>query len=238
MAYKTLFIFLIGLSIHCKVDSQKWGAIKGEGDVVRQEIKLDAFHGINLSIAGELVLTQGPTQQVVIEAQQNIIDNIRKEVKGGSWNIEYIKYVTDEKQVKITVTVPNLDDLGLCGSGTITSTNTFQGISNLEINVSGSGHLQFNFEAQNTEVSLSGSGKLNLEGKSSELDIAISGSGVIDAEDLKTKGCEVSISGSGDAALYVDGDLETEISGSGDVTYAGNTSVHASISGSGSVTKR
>ncbi len=237
MAQKILFLLLIGLLIQCNVEAQHKTTIKGEGKVVTQEITLDPFHGINLSFHGDVVLTQGATQQVIIEGQQNIIDNIKREVQNGNWNIEFDHNVKDAEPVKVTITVPNLDEIGLCGSGAITSTNRFMDLHKLEINISGSGNIHFDYEGKSTELNLSGSGKAELAGESSELEINISGSGGVKAKELLTSDCDVSISGSGNASVYVNGDLEAQVSGSGEITYTGNANVDAIISGSGKVNK-
>jgi len=237
MVQKTFFAFLLGLFLVVSAHAQNWQTIKGEGKVVTQEIKLENIHGIGLGISGKLILTQGSTQRITIEGQQNIIDNIKKEVRGGSWSIEYIKNVKDAEPVTITVTVPSLDEIALSGSGTVTTTNKFSNLNDLEISIAGSGHLDFNFDAKDTELNLSGSGKAILMGSTHELEINISGSGDVTAKDLTATGCEISISGSGDAAVNVNGDLRAAISGSGDVTYKGQANVDASVSGSGSVKK-
>jgi cytoskeletal protein CcmA (bactofilin family) len=238
MANKILLLLTIGLFIHGRAQSQHWGSsIKGEGKVVTQEIQLEPIHGFSLSFDGDVTVTQGSTQKIVIEGQQNIIDNIKREVKHGYWNIEFDKNVKDAENVKVTITLPSLDEIGLCGSGSIMSTNRFKGLNDLELSISGSGDLHFNFEAKNTEFNLSGSGKSTLEGATGSLEINISGSGDVTAKDLEASDCEISISGSGDASVNVNGDLKTAISGSGDVTYKGNASVNASISGSGNIRK-
>jgi hypothetical protein len=237
MVQKILSAILIGLFLVVNAQAQNWQSIKGEGKVVTQEIQLENIHGVGLGISGKLILTQGNTQRITIEGQQNIIDNIKREVHGGDWNIEFIKNVKDAEPVTITITLPMLDEIDLSGSGTVTSTNKFAHLNELEIGIAGSGHLEFDFEAKSTELSLSGSGKAMLSGESKELEINISGSGNVTAKDLTTGACEVSISGSGNAAVNVNGDLKAAISGSGDVTYKGQANVDASISGSGSVTR-
>jgi len=237
MAQKILLFLVIGLFIHCDVQSQHWGTIKGEGKVVTQEINLEPIHGFSLSFHGDVIVTQGSTQKIVIEGQQNIIDNIKRDVRHGHWNIEFDKNVKDAEPVKVTITLSTLDEIGLGGSGTITSASRCTGLNDLEISMSGSGRVNFSFEAKNTELNLSGSGKSTLDGSTGRLEINISGSGDVTAKDLVASECQVSISGSGDASVNVNGDLRTAISGSGDVTYKGNASVNASISGSGTIKK-
>jgi hypothetical protein len=235
MSQKIILLFILGLFIVNQAQSQNWESIKGEGKVVTQEIQLDPIHAVGLSFHGEVLLTQGSTQKIVIEAQQNIIDNIKRKVSGGSWNIEFDKNVKDAEPIKVMITLPMLDELALSGSGSISSTSKFVKLGDLEISMSGSGHVDMDFEAKATELNMSGSGKADLSGASNKLEINMSGSGNATAKELVASDCEIAISGSGDASVNVNGDLRTAISGSGDVTYVGKANVDASISGSGTV---
>ena len=236
---KILFFAFFSLSIlnaaTCQTNVR--GTITGTGEVVKQEISLEALKGINLGFAGDVILTQGSTQKIVLEGQQNILDNIKREVKNGIWGIYFIQNVRESKDVTVHITLPSLEYAAVSGSGDITSTNKFPNLKELELHVSGSGSISLDYDADDTDVHLSGSGELNLEGSSDELTIAISGSGNVDAAKLKTANSDIHISGSGDASVNASGKLDANISGSGDVEYTGTASVNARISGSGEVTK-
>jgi hypothetical protein len=227
---------IVGLNIAC---AQNWsnGSITGEGEVVKKEISLESFDGIGLSFDGSVILTQGSAQKVVIEAQQNIIDNIKTDVRAGSWNIGFKKNVKSAKDITIYITMPVVKDLALSGSGSIRSTSKFKNLADVDIAISGSGAIKFEFEGKHTDVALSGSGGVELAGTATELEIAISGSGNVTASELVTSKCDVAISGSGDSSVHVNGDLEAAIVGSGDVHYKGDANVKASVMGSGTVKK-
>jgi hypothetical protein len=235
----TVALIYTCLLIACKSDAQSWsqGTIRGEGEIVKQEIILDQLKGINLGFSGDVILTPGPSQKIELEGQKNIIENIKRDVRNGIWNINFIKNVRDAKEVKVYVTVPSLESVGLAGSGSIHSTGKFTGINTMDIDVSGSGDVMLDYEAQATNLALSGSGKINLKGSSRSLEISISGSGNVNAPDLMTEDCAIHISGSGDASVNASKTLETNISGSGDVSYSGTASVTTRISGSGEVSK-
>jgi hypothetical protein len=234
-----LFLFLMAaLFLHCTADSQdSRTSIKGEGEVIKKELTLDAFEGVQLSFAGDVVLTQGSPQKVVVEGQSNIIDNIRTTVKGGVWNIGYEKNVREAKPVKVYITMSTLKEASVAGSGNISSTSKFTGLKDLDINVSGSGNVDLDIESQSTDAAVSGSGGVTIKGMTQALDVAISGSGNVHATQLKASSCEVSIAGSGDAEVHVNGDLKASISGSGAVHYSGDANVSAKVAGSGKVTK-
>lgn len=237
MKSKIFLLLVTILLIQCKADSQPFGSIKGEGDVVKQEITLDAIKGVELSFSGDVVLTQGSPQKIVIEGQANIIDNIKRNVRNGVWDIAFEKNVRDAKPVTVYITMPTLTEASLSGSGHIKGTSTFTGLQEVSINVSGSGDIKLALESQSTDVAISGSGGIQLQGRTQSFDITLSGSGNVNAKDFQSTNCGVSISGSGDATVNVNGDLKTDIAGSGDVHYTGNANVKANIVGSGNVSK-
>ena len=232
-----LLVAVMALMINI-VSSQNWGtAVTGEGPVVKQEISLAAFDGVDLGFDGNVIMTPGSVQKVVIEGQQNIIDLIKRDVKDGTWKIDFSKSVRESKGVTVYITVPTVKRVALTGSGSITSKGRFSDLNKLDVALSGSGDIVFDAEASDMKLQISGSGDIEVMGTTNTLDVAISGSGDVTASSLKASKCRIQISGSGDAEVLVNGDLETSISGSGDVMYKGEANVTARISGSGEVSK-
>jgi NifU-like protein involved in Fe-S cluster formation len=231
---KSIYIsFLFAFLAINTISSQS--AIKGEGDVVKKEITLSSFDGIQLAIDAHVVLSQGKVQKVVLEGQQNIIDNIEKEIRGGSWSIEYDKRVKSAKPVTIYITLSKISDIAFSGSGSISTTGKFSGLNDLDIAMSGSGDIRMEVEADDVDLAMSGSGNVQLSGSGAALNVAISGSGDVEASSFNVSACAVAISGSGDIMVFVNGDLDVAISGSGDVKYKGDAKVESRISGSGDV---
>ncbi|MEO5906973.1 MAG: DUF2807 domain-containing protein, partial [Saprospiraceae bacterium] len=138
---KILFFALFSLSLltaaTCQFDFRE--TITGTGDIVKQEITLEALKGVNLGFAGDVILTHGSTQKIVLEGQQNVLDNIKREVKNGVWVIYFIKDVREAKNVVVHVTLPTLEYAAVSGSGDITSTNKFPNLDEVKLHVSGSG---------------------------------------------------------------------------------------------------
>ena len=234
----TLLVAILSFLTSQSIIAQAWGSgIDGEGEVIKQEISLPAMKGFDLGFGGDVIVTPGATQKIVIEGQKNIIDNIKRDVSNGTWRISYIKSVDNAKPVTVYITIPTIEYVGLSGSGSIKSTGKFSGLDEVEMAVTGSGDITMQIEAKETELHITGSGEIELAGTTRSLEVEITGSGDVMTKELVASTCKIQISGSGDAAVYVNGDLETQISGSGDVRYRGNASVTAKISGSGEVTK-
>src|SRR5687767_11695698 len=117
------------IQIHCQSPAN--GFITGQGEVVKEEITLEAFTGIDLGFHGDIILTQESPQKVTIEGQKNIIDNIKHDIRNGTWNIHFDKNVRDSKKVIVHITLPTLYEIGVSGSGNVTATNKFTGIDNI-----------------------------------------------------------------------------------------------------------
>ena len=80
-------MILLGITLNsCYIDNRN---IKGQGPVVEQTFDLPDITGVALSIDANVIVTRGDTQTVTIEAQQNIINNIKKYISSnGTWRID------------------------------------------------------------------------------------------------------------------------------------------------------
>jgi hypothetical protein len=209
--------------------------INGSGPVVSRDFDLPQIDGVQLSIDGNVSITEGDTQMVRIEAQQNIIDNIRKTVSGGQWNIEFNNAVNSHNGIDIFITIPSLNLATISGSGNISSTNIFTDSTYVVLNISGSGNISMGLLADKVESIISGSGNISLTGKANEHKVVISGSGNVAAFGLETLKTDVTISGSGNSEVFANDNLNVVISGSGNVFYIGYPAINVSISGSGAL---
>jgi hypothetical protein len=212
--------------------------INGQGEIVEETVSLDDFDGFVSGISADIYLTQGDHQEVVIKAQQNIIDNIDLDrIESGIWTIRYHEMVRFSKPVKIYITIPTLTKAGVSGSGEITGLTPFTNLDLLKLSISGSGSMDLDTESKEMDVTISGSGDLKMAGKTDNLYLKVSGSGGFHGMDLVTKSAELTISGSGNARLTVEDYLQVLVSGSGDVYYYGSPELNVHISGSGSVVR-
>lgn len=231
----TLFTILLFTSSACTQNWSSGPGITGEGPKVTKTLDLASFDGLSLAISADVMIQQGSNQSVKIEAQQNIIDNLKKEVKDGVWKIGFDKNVRNHESVKIWVTVQDIEQLSISGSGSIIGEGRFSNLGDLSLAISGSGNIKFDADSKNLTVAISGSGDMNLSGSTGASSMKISGSGDIEAFGLSARTCDVKISGSGDSSVNVSESLEVAIAGSGDVYYKGRPSVRSKVSGSGEV---
>jgi hypothetical protein len=216
-------------------DDNPFGCLRGNGPIVSVDLDMPEFTGINLTMPGQVFITQGSPQSVTVEAKQNIIDELELNVNNdGIWLIDTDRCVRDIDDFKVFITIPDITELTITGSGDIVSEN-FLIVNDILLRITGSGDLDVGLEADDIDVDITGSGNMLIEGTGDSLDARITGSGDIRAFDLEVNRAEINISGSGDAEVNVIDELDIRISGSGDVKYKGNPSIDVTISGSGRV---
>jgi len=217
----------------CFIDNI-FDCIEGDGNLVTQELDISGFDGIKLRTAATLTITQDPEYRVEVTGERNVIRQLDLTVRRGVWYIEFEDCVRRHSRLQIAVTMPEIRELTLSGSGSIEGTNFFDGES-IDIFLSGSGYIDLGLAMNSIDAVLSGSGNIKLEGIADDIDHMTSGSGSLKAFDLETRKADIVLSGSGDAEITCMEFLDVRISGSGDVFYKGTPSVDARISGSGQV---
>lgn len=234
MKNNILLLILAVISLNTAIGQSK-EKVKGTGPSITRTVEVASFTQLESQISADVEITQGATQKVVMEGQENILNMIQTEVKDGKWKIKFPKNTWgDYDHVKIKITVPALTSIGLSGSGNVTTTNTFKA-DDFSVGLSGSGNMKIMVEANNIDCGLSGSGGIVLKGKTKELSLGTSGSGNIKAMECNADVVKVGISGSGDCEVYANTLLDAGIAGSGSIRYKGTPKIKTGVSGSGSI---
>jgi hypothetical protein len=211
--------------------------IRGKGPVQTEIRSVSDFHAIDMSIAGDVEVSEGETFFVEVQAQENLLPILKTEVSGGTLKIYFDEIVSYSENVKVRVSAPAFDQLSLGGSGTIKAMTPIRA-EKMELNVAGSGDIFINQgEFGSLETAIAGSGGIELSGKANSMKSDIAGSGDVKAKNLTANELRVEISGSGSVTCDVTQTLKASIAGSGDVYYSGQPVVDADVSGSGSVKK-
>ena len=240
MKYALTMVLILCVSLLHTIDAQKrwWaGSLSGKGPVVERELDLGSFERVSLSISADVYLTRGEEQSITVRGQDNIIENLITEIQDKTWRIRFDRPIRRSQGLKIYITLPYLSGARVSSSGNIESEDTWKSAS-FYAGVSGSGNIKLLVETGDLTSKVSGSGNILLGGSSKVAEVQITGSGNIRAYELAAEHCKVRISGSGNARVDVQEQLDVRISGSGDVMYSGRPRVNSKISGSGSLSAR
>jgi hypothetical protein len=212
--------------------------VVGEGALVTETRTTNSFTGIESSVSGNIIYTQGTDYKVELTAQQNILNVIETPIINNQLQIRFKNNVRvkSHEQITINVTAPSISSIGSSGSGNVTVSSPLSSNA-LSFRLSGSGNVTLpTVTCAHLETTISGSGNISIAGGTATTEtLKISGSGNIDARSVLSKSASTHTSGSGTIWVSAAETLDVTISGSGSVYYSGHPVVTTSISGSGKV---
>lgn len=210
----------------------------GSGKMITQTREVSSFDSIDINYPAQIVVSQGSSESVKIEADDNVLPGLKTEVDDDTLHIFYRvengKHVRPTKPVRITIVVNDLKDVNFDGAGEL----TINGLETdeLDLSASGAGNLELNeIAVNNLSVTLSGAGNVTASGTADNLDLTISGVGKFEGKDLQSQVASANLSGVGSATVWVEDELDAEISGAGSVNYYGSADVTRQVSGIGGV---
>jgi hypothetical protein len=220
----------------CVVNIQD--SIKGDGKVVSQTRDVPEFSGIKVGSGIDVFLTQGDTQSVVVEADENLQEWIRTEVNGTMLHIYTDKNIRLAKTKKVTITCKTLDKIDVSSAGDVTSLNQFN-TDKLDISMSSAGDLKFDVKANEIAITISSAGNVNLKGETHTLKADLSSAGDLNAFDLEAKVGDISVSSAGSARVFVTEEASFHSSSAGNIDYKGEPKIkEIQTSSAGSVSKK
>jgi len=253
-----LLTVFIAAGCHVIDDGVIWsGAVSGSGTKTEDVRNFSQLRGVHLATIGELRVEKGDRDQLVIEADDNLIKYFATSVKDGILHIRIEDGVSIRTQsaVRFTLTVSSLEELSTSSSGDITARD-MKG-KHVELRVSSSGDISVRdveaktmtistsssgdisvgaVQAQELDVRLSSSGDVAIrDGSVERQEVRISSSGDYRAADLRSLHAIVRTSSSGDATLWVVDHLRAASSSSGSIRFRGNPKVESRTSSSGDI---
>ncbi len=224
---KRTTLLLIAIIIAFSVQAQK-----------KETRQVGKFNYVSFGISGNLIITQGNSNSLVLEGDADDLEKIETYVKDGKLKIRTESsswFGNSLDDITVYVTLKDFKGASVSGSGKITNSNNLKG-NDVSLKVSGSGKINLYLACNGLDTHISGSGRITIEGKTDTMDVHISGSGGINGTEFDTNILEAHISGSGSAKLKVKDEIDAHISGSGSIRYTGNPSkIKEKVSGSGSV---
>ncbi|KAA9331587.1 DUF2807 domain-containing protein [Hymenobacter busanensis] len=211
-------------------------SIRGEGASVTETRSAGSFSRVEVATDADVTITQGPQQEVRVEAQPNILGILETDASGGKLRIETGRYnLRSHNPIKVFITVPALTSVRLSSNGHIGSASAWEaGSFSVEDTGSGSVDLMLG-QVHDLSTNITGSGDVTLRGAADAHAAHLTGSGQLQSYDLSTRTTNLTATGSGRSFVRVSSSLDVKLTGSGSVYYKGTPSVSARTTGSGRV---
>ena len=199
-----------------------------------------SFTKIENSGSWDVEITKGSKDEVRLETSNFDLNKVITEVEGDKLEIKLIKGNYSNVNLKVYITVRELESVGNGGSGDMRINSDF-GANSFSIGLSGSGSITAkNINADKLTVGMSGSGKVIIAGgQADEVSVGQSGSGDLEAINFTAESVKIGKSGSGNSSIGVTESLTVGSSGSGNIYYRGNPEKQSiGISGSSKLIKQ
>ena len=198
--------------------------ITGSGKIITEERVVTGFHGVEMTAYGNLQISQGDAESLVIQGDDNLVRHMTTEVKNDilviRFDDNYGNIYKATEPVEFTLVVKEIDQITFSGAGKIITEDlvvetlavSLSGAgdieiedltaANLSVSLSGAGDIEVdNLTAENLSVALSGAGNFNLSGLATNQSITLSGVGNFNAEDLESQTGTVILTGAGNATV-------------------------------------
>ncbi len=218
--------------------SQNNERIKGNGNVKEESREASAFTDISTSGVYKVIIEQGNTHSIRVEAEDNLLPYIVTDISRGELSIHSKKgyNIQPTKDIKVYITLQKVEKLSASGASGFTSRGKLTS-DRILLDLSGAADANLDIRTHELKVGVSGAGNITLKGNTDKADYGVSGSADISALDLTTDEAKLGISGTGKANVFVQKSLNVVISGMGNVKYKGEPSINQIISGMGKISK-
>ena len=208
--------------------------VKGNGVIETRSFDVRGFDRIRFALPIAMTVSQDSEYSFELTADANVFDYIDVRVDDGVLTVGAAKGVRIKSMKgKVSVLLPAIKEIAAAGSGDIVLSECKIPAAVSRFNVSGSGSISADIEAESVFAKISGSGDILLRGKAENLKCSVSGSGGIQAFDLPAVNVDCTIAGSGSIEVNAQKTLAAKITGSGSVLYRNTPEVRMNISGSG-----
>jgi len=205
-------------------------AFTGVGTVLAgnetQNRNVKGFNAIKVSTGIDLYLTMGNEESVKIVADDDIIDDIKTEVKDGTLHI-YMKQKNNwfnwngSSNRKAYVSVKELVALDASSGSDVETENTLEG-DELAVKASSGSDVKLSLHVKTFSIDTSSGSDAKLSGKVKYLNAEASSGSDINASDLESAFCKARASSGSDISLTVTEEIQAKASSGGDIVYSGN----------------
>lgn len=227
---KTKQIILVALiaftAVSCRFDLDL-GQVRGNGNVQTEERNMNQeFTQVKASSGLKVILQEGTTQKVVVEADENLLPIIETYVDNGMLRIRTTENIRNASSKKVLVTYTTLDEIRASSGSTVVVKDQVK-TERLTIDASSGAAIDADVFSKDLYLEASSGADLDISGKTKMLKTKASSGAFIDAENVLSVRCEARASSGGNISVNVKEHLEAKASSGGNIDYYGEPTVHS-----------
>lgn len=214
------------------------GGVKGNGNVTIENRKVNqSFNAIKTNQGLDVYVTQGNEENITIEADENLHELIRTEVKNNELNIFTDKNIGSASSKKVMITFKDISKITSTSGSDVISTATIQ-TDDLELNSSSGSDMKLDVITTSLICNASSGSDLKISGKTDKLTATATSGSDIKAIDLVAETSHASANSGADIVINTSQELIANANSGGNITYYGNPNiVNINNDPSGSINK-
>lgn len=219
--------------------SCSFSGVVGSKNVIKQNRKItENFKSIAVSTGIDLILSQGEKRDIIVEADDNIIDLLKTEVKDGVLRVYFDKSIVKAKAKKVYITIPTIISIVATSGAEVENKSE---ISGEEISLSASSGAEIDLVLKYNKIicSASSGAEVEIKGGCNNLTLDASSGSNIEAKELLSKNVTVNASSGANIKTLVSENISADASSGGNINYYGEPKVkNISKSSGGSVSEK
>lgn len=156
----TLILGITILFASCSINYTE--KIKGEGEIISEQIMLDEFNELQLQRGWDVILEPSTSNYMIVEANENLFEVFEYENKAGKLKVGASKQISNADSKQITIYFTEKLSLLKASSGTEVSSPENLEFDNLELDMSSGAEVNLDLELFSLDLETSSGAKANL----------------------------------------------------------------------------
>lgn len=236
LARITIALIMALIMSSCAFDVNFGPGKSGNGEVVKDKREVtEDFTVVSASEGLDVYVAQGSDFEIVVEADENIIDLIGTDIKNGKLKVHAIQSIGRATK-KIYVTMPEITGLYSSSGADLVSEGTLEA-EKINLDASSGADLKVELNADEVEADCSSGADIRISGTGNLLYADASSGSDIKARDFLVERCHANASSGAGISVNVSESLTADASSGADISYTGEANVETKKSVSGSVHK-
>lgn len=232
-----LFVAISILTTSCLDIFNK--SVSGNGNVTTEFRSVGPFTGIDASSGINVYVKFGTvSDSIKVVTDENLQEIIQTEVKGDILRIRTKENIHEAEKKDIFISVNTLDHIEVSSAAQVTGENVLT-CDGLKIEMSSAANLDVEVQAEDINIDMSSSAFAQLTGTVRKLKADVSSAAHLQASDLISEKCNLSVSSAGNIEVNVSDVLNADASSAGRIIYQGNPkSTKFNTSSAGEITEK
>ena len=210
----------------------------GSGNIITQNRNLGAFTTLSVGGDFDVEVTKGNNTKVIVEADDNIIDDIETSMDNGQLKISIRNGLSyNNVHMKVFVTVSELNKISSSASADVDVKDELSSENAIDLSASSGSSIKIIINTPEANANASSGGEIDISGRTKNFEVEVSSGSTINAMKLLSENTTAQASSGGTATVHASVKLDAQASSGGTISYRGAATTIIKESSGGSINK-